>query len=199
MNRHAGASFTLSVLIVAFFAVVLYQPDPHRASSSGGRSPSRSSAPDPVAANAGPAPTPGVPLIEATAERVPLPVEESRTPSAIASGPRPLSSRPPAGRDPAGAATVSRPTGVRRFDPGLPPRSKEADPPAPFQTVSRRRPVTPAPRSAFTQVGEGESLADVAARVYGTREAAHDLWMANRDVIDNPETPLRNGSLLRTP
>jgi hypothetical protein len=62
------------------------------------------------------------------------------------------------------------------------------------------RPANPRrPRSAFTTVAKGESLADVAYRVYGTEEAKRSLWLANRDHLDQPDSPLTAGMALRTP
>jgi hypothetical protein len=55
------------------------------------------------------------------------------------------------------------------------------------------------PKSAFTTVEKGESLADVACRVYGSEEAKETLWLANRDELTSPNGPLRPGSSLRTP
>jgi nucleoid-associated protein YgaU len=46
---------------------------------------------------------------------------------------------------------------------------------------------------------EGETLTDVALRVYGTADASRTLWLANRDVIDRTATPLHAGVMLRTP
>src|SRR6185437_10577102 len=70
--------------------------------------------------------------------------------------------------------------------------------PARVRPVSRTRSV-PGPRSAFTVVDDGESLDDVALRVYGTAEKAPWLWQANRDLIARKESPLIAGTLLRTP
>jgi hypothetical protein len=56
-----------------------------------------------------------------------------------------------------------------------------------------------APKSPFTVVQEGEKLADVANRVYGTSDAAESLWRANRDQVSLIDSPLSRGTLLRTP
>lgn len=71
------------------------------------------------------------------------------------------------------------------------PRPSESSPaPAP----------APAPaRPEFAVVAEGEDLADVAGRVYGSERAAEDLWRANRDSLPRVDSPLRPGMLLRTP
>lgn len=54
-------------------------------------------------------------------------------------------------------------------------------------------------RGAFTKTRGGESLADVAERVYGTRTAVDSLWRANRDVLNAPDDPIEEGLILRTP
>jgi hypothetical protein len=55
------------------------------------------------------------------------------------------------------------------------------------------------PSASFTQVEVGETLADVAARVYGSADAADELWRSNRDQLPRPDSPVRVGMLLRTP
>jgi nucleoid-associated protein YgaU len=55
------------------------------------------------------------------------------------------------------------------------------------------------PRGAFTRVRAGETLAAIAARVYGNEDAAEGLWMANRDLLEREDAPLHEGALLRTP
>lgn len=54
-------------------------------------------------------------------------------------------------------------------------------------------------RGAFTKTRRGESLAEVAERVYGTRTAVDSLWRANRDVLIAPDDPIEEGLILRTP
>lgn len=78
---------------------------------------------------------------------------------------------------------------------GVVEQSRSKPRPAVADTGKKPRPA----RSAFTQATEGESLTDVAVRVYGTSDAAKTLWMANRDLIERPETVLVAGTLLRTP
>ena len=55
------------------------------------------------------------------------------------------------------------------------------------------------PSPGFATSQPGESLTDVAARVLGSADAAEALWRANRDQLESPESPLRAGTLLRTP
>jgi hypothetical protein len=54
-------------------------------------------------------------------------------------------------------------------------------------------------RPSFTEVGQGESLTDVAVRVYGTSAAARSIWKSNRDILGGQDAPLRAGMVLRTP
>jgi nucleoid-associated protein YgaU len=99
----------------------------------------------------------------------------------------PAPSPPPAVAEPGRLAAVATPVAE-----AVPPA------PAPVRPVSRRQPIG-RPRSAFTRVARGESLADVARRVYGSAEATRPLWLANRDQVARLDQPLREGTLLRTP
>ncbi len=67
------------------------------------------------------------------------------------------------------------------------------------RTVSRVRVNAPRSPGVFTTVERGETLADVATRVYGTSGTAAHVWRANRDQLLTVETPPRAGMLLRTP
>ena len=74
--------------------------------------------------------------------------------------------------------------------------------PAPPRTAARPAERKPPPRQArggFTECRAGESLADVAQRVYGSTERTQALWLANRDVLDRADARLAPGTLLRTP
>ncbi|SIN69696.1 hypothetical protein SAMN05444166_0198 [Singulisphaera sp. GP187] len=185
MNQHVGASFTLSVLVVVFFAVILYEPDHARPVSPPG------STSEPVEATQAPPPTPGVPLIESAATAEPPASSITTRPLEAVALIEPERIAPPKLTTP-----PSRPR-PRVAPPAQPPAA--SDPPAVIQVVSRRQSPPPGRHSAFTQVGEGESLTDVALRVYGTSEASTALWRANRDIIAHRETPLNPGLLLRTP
>ena len=167
MNRNVGASFSLSVLTVLTFAVVLYQPDapPVRSVSKAAPSP--------------PAPREAAEIVEAHEPPVSAPASvvvgnTVATPAVAVSRPAvPVVSRTV---QTAGSATAPRP-------------------------VSRRevvRPPVAEPRGAFTRVRRGETLADVARRVYGTDDA-ESLWKSNRDLIDGPAATPGEGTLLRTP
>ncbi len=70
--------------------------------------------------------------------------------------------------------------------------------PGPVRAVAQSAPRS-RPLSAFTRVENGESLRDIALRVYGSEDALRLLWQANRDELDRPDDPLRVGMVLRTP
>ena len=125
MNENVGASFGLSVLVVIFFAVVLYQPE----------------TPAPPVAS--------VPSIE------------------------PVEALPP------------------EAPPSIAARPAARTEPEPVKPVE--------PRGAFTRVREGETLTDVARRVYGSDADVKTLWLANRDRLDRLDSPVTAGSILRTP
>jgi nucleoid-associated protein YgaU len=107
---------------------------------------------------------------------------------------------PPQGTARPAASAVPRSSGVATGpEPAPAPREviagRVADAPA---GPAPRRPAR-RPSGAFTRVAAGESLAEVALRVYGTAEAARTIWQANRDQLDRPDAPLGAGTVLRTP
>jgi hypothetical protein len=155
MNRHVGASFTLSFSVVGFFAIILYQPE----------GPPVPAAPPPSVAHS---PADG---------------------SLVATG---LERSPTSAPDPSVRPTTVRETADRAASRPVVAATTKAQ-------GAPRRPGPLRPRSAFTEVAEGESLADVATRVYGAPEEARKLWHANRDMIGSFEAPLQVGMLLRTP
>jgi hypothetical protein len=55
------------------------------------------------------------------------------------------------------------------------------------------------PRPPFTVVEPGESLVDVASRIYGSSDSTEALWKANRDQLERIDSKLTRGTLLRTP
>jgi hypothetical protein len=181
MNKNVGASFTLSVLVVAFFAVALYQPDPQtRRASARTTSPVQTrTPPDSKVAVAPPTPEPRVP----TAAPIPT------------AGPR---VDPPASASKDAGGSVSQ---VARHDQQATKPRPTPDRATVTKTISRRSEAVrdPEPRGAFTSVRDGETLADVARRVYGPASDPNTLWMANRDLIARKDAPLRAGMMLRTP
>lgn len=182
MTRHLGVSVFLSVAIVVFFAVVLYQPE--------GPAPAPASAP--VAERSAPEPATSPPDTTPTEPR-PVPtadVHVSETPPAPPVVRTLPVSRRPAAPGPAVARSLARPPEpLARSQPS--PRAKTAKPRRPAATTGRRL--------AFIQADAGETVADVALRVYGSPEAAGALWMANRDILPDRDTRLSAGTVLRTP
>lgn len=110
----------------------------------------------------------------------------------------------PANRDPAGSAGSPRIASTRDRLASSDPlarnyRNQTARSSEQVRTRAQYRPTQRRPLAAFTDVRSGESLADVARRVYGTEQATQSLWLANRDQVSEPEASLRSGMLLRTP
>lgn len=62
------------------------------------------------------------------------------------------------------------------------------------QKTTRKR-----PDSAFTEARNGETLAEVAERVYGTGIDLRAFWKVNRDQLATMDAPIRAGMVLRTP
>jgi hypothetical protein len=87
---------------------------------------------------------------------------------------------------------VAASSGERVDDPSPPATPRPANP---GRTASP--PVIAS--EGFTQSLEGESLRDVARRVYGSPDEAEGLWRLNRDLIPRREGVLPAGTLLRTP
>jgi len=129
---------------------------------------------------AGPEVTSGKPERPRPAPRTPLP---ELTPE------EPLTGRlSPAAIGPDAGEMRSIPAADARGDPigSVPPQS------------STSTPVLP-PCEGFTQAREGETLRDVAIRLYGSSDEAESLWRLNRDLIRRREGTLPAGTLLRTP
>jgi hypothetical protein len=185
MNRQVGPSILLSVAIVCFFAVALYQHDPPQ--TRDGRSRSRSA--DAIA-RSGSAPSPepkgptstrvdAVERVHAVSVRTER--ERQPVPPAVPSALRPS------------LATATRPPG--------PSVHKRAAYPMGSDQATKGKPIEVArrPPSPFTVVEADESLEDVARRIYGSRIHVESLWRANRDALPARDAPLSTGLLLRTP
>ena len=186
MNEHAGPACALSGLIVGAFAVLLYEkpeipaaPKPP-ARSVADASPRRVEAPrvdsPPAASRDHPAiPVPTTPVIahaevNAIGGPAPNPLEAGPT------GVREPRSGPSVGPPKATSPGEGRAESAKRhaFDPGR-------------------------PRPPFTVVGPGETLVEVATRVYGSGDSARAIWKANRDQMERIDSELTPGTLLRTP
>ena len=183
MNEHAGPACALSVLIVGIFAVLLHERDqPPLPSKSAIRNAADAKAglPDPDPGNLALSPIRETALISPPPSPRTSILKEAATPTPAR---KPEPSKRPAEPD----RSVS---GSRTSLPGgKASQTRKVVP----------RPPPPGPRSPFTVVESGETLADVATRVYGSPEAREAVWKANRDQIARIDSPLARGTLLRTP
>jgi nucleoid-associated protein YgaU len=151
MNQHLGASYTLSVLIVIGFALLMAKSD----------------ITVPTRREVAPKSNPRVKSIERSTE----PVAQ-------------VKAAPKQGQGQIEASIVmpaSSPVSLAR-------------------PISHVKPATALkPRGEFTTVRPGESLVEVARRVYGTEAHVAKLWHANRDQLPDRSTTPRVGMTLRTP
>ncbi len=181
MNRQVGPSIVLSVLIVCFFAVALYQRDPPRPS----RGRARPTAADAIA-RSGSAPPRG-------------PRRSSSAQSESAERPQPVS----ATREvPAHPIALASDSSITAFEPApaQSARPRGADSVGPDGSMRGQRiEVARQPASAFTIVLTDETLDDVAHRVYGSGALADSLWRANRDALPRRDSAMSTGMVLRTP
>jgi hypothetical protein len=206
MSRQAGPSIVLSVLIVCFFAVALFQRDSPRVRAKGGRSPARES----VARTTPP---------DSGRKRTAPTKDEARIRRAIATNG--LSSKADDstnnGVDRARSAAPSQQSAAidartaRSESPGLlgSKQPGERATRAPARGTGRATGAGSAPPqktvaardqpSAFTTALESETIEDVSSRVYGTPDYGDMLWRANRDTLPQRNSPVSTGMLLRTP
>lgn len=202
MTRQVIPSMLLSVLIVCFFSVVLYEhekPRPTEKSAipktDGGSSPPASDTPT----SSGPA-----------TEASPKPARPAGSPAAAEpTPPAPASPGEPV-REKGSSNVEPSPRPAPGPEPKLetkPETNSEAPRPAaspatpPESTGALEKPSGPpsGPSSPFTTVKQGESLEDVSVRVYGSTDQVQAIWRANRDLLPKRDSPLPAGSVLRTP
>lgn len=178
MNEHAGPACTLSVLIVGIFAVLLHEKDQ-----------------SPTLAKPR-APEPGV--VKEHHREPQSPRGESISRSLETS---PGSSPPSTSIQLHEAGSKGDPSRTFLNTASASTTSASSANPTnrPVKLPSKPKPRLIRPRSPFTVVGPGESLADVATRVYGSPDAKEAIWKANRDQIAQVDSPLVRGTLLRTP
>jgi hypothetical protein len=206
MSRQAGPSIVLSVLIVCFFAVALFQRDSPRTRGGHGRSQARES----VARTASPAA--GTTRSAQDADH--KPTSRATVQSKMSSLPADDSICASVNRVPAAAADSrsrdsrngrsEHPVALGSNRPGKGTQEESARAKARIQQpAATSQPRTPdsarSGRSTFTTVRESETIEDVSSRVYGTQEYGDLLWRANRDTLPKRKSPLSTGMLLRTP
>jgi hypothetical protein len=141
---------------------------------------------------------------KATAEPTASPVPQGDSASSSPPKPSRASTRDKPAAEPqvlpqSPASKSSRPTTApakegtaRSLGPAIadaPPVTKRASEPA----------AESARQQAFTSVRQGETLRDVAIRVYGSADELDSLWRVNRDVLPHRDSLLTAGSVLRTP
>ena len=220
MNRHVIPSMILSVLIVCFFSVMLYEREKPGAIARPGVAPvpavpsaSASQNIDKPAASAAPA-SKAPDASEAVNERPQREIKrpaQTETPPASTADPHAQGipagalgkARPVAVADaPAAAAAVATregpgsapaPVATRSADPASIPKEKPARP------AADSSPALTAHRSPLTTVKDGETLEDVTIRIYGSSDQLDLLWRANRDILPRRNSPLSAGAVLRTP
>ena len=194
MTRHLGPSIALSFFMVGVFAVLLYQPEKRPALAQ--NEPSSMPSDPTTAAPEPPSPTPGIPLAEAEQRPQPESREPDERPRITPTTARVDDSaiRPAAVHTVASSNVEAWPmTRSHAYTSERRPAGPVARPPARRAFVAHRR------HAPFTQVAQGESLADIAIRVYGSTDAARAIWLANRDILTAEDAPLSSGMLLRTP
>lgn len=226
MDRHVIPSMILSVLIVCFFSVLLYERDKPSAlarDSGGETTPAASSVPAPDKPDT-------LAASSATAAKTPetlTPVSPSKPvdqgPHQEAKGllqPGARSASTADERAPSSAAANSeKAVPVRAVEAPASPAVPASQGPAPApqkdatslaDRVSRPKekpasqaaslsPASSGPRSAFTTVKDGETLEDVTVRIYGSSDQLDLLWRANRDLLPRKNSPLSASAVLRTP
>ncbi len=177
MNEHAGPASALSVLIVGVFAVLLHDRQPPPKASP---------------------PLPNKQVIVNDLIRQPksptTPDVSSSRPAKVSATEKPVV-RAAEVRKP--AEPVTPPTSTARVEKR--PDTQGSATPRPSVSTEPPKSVATSPRGPFTVVQAGETLVEVARRIYGTTDAAETLWRANRDQVAMIDSPLTRGTLLRTP
>jgi|SRR5208337_2961155 len=220
MNRQIIPSMILSLLIVCFFSIVLYQRDKPGAverPSGGAPAPavtpaSASQSVDKPAAPSAPAskgPNSSKVIDEGPPREIKGPAKTVTPPASTAD--QRAQSAPAAGLEKAEPVRVAEPPAVpvvtATAGPGSVPSevaTRSADPVSrpqekPPSHAAGSSPASTAHRSAFTTVKDGETLEDVTIRIYGSSDQLDLLWRANRDLLPRRNSPLSAGAVLRTP
>ncbi len=220
MNRQIIPSMILSVLIVCFFSIVLYEHDKPAAVarvSGGGPAPVATpvSAPQNVDRSAATADAASKGLdsskvVDEGPPRATGGLAKAATP-AVSMADQSAQSSPVPGQEKAEPVRVAEapvvPAVTAAESPGPAPSqvaTSSADPMSrpqekPASPTSGPAPASTGQRSAFTTVKDGETLEDVSKRIYGSSDQLDVLWRANRDLLPHRKSPLSAGAVLRTP
>jgi hypothetical protein len=220
MNRQIIPSMILSVLIVCFFSIVLYERDKPGAlarPSGGDPAPAATSAAasrnvDTPAATSAAAPKgPDTSkVVDEVPQREIKGLAKTETPPASTADQH-VQSSPAAGLEKAKPVRVAEaptvPAVTATEGPGSAPSqgaTRSADPVSSPNEKQASHAAGPSPasaghRSAFTTVKDGETLEDVTLRIYGSSDQLDLLWRANRDLLPRKDSPLSASAVLRTP
>lgn len=220
MNRQVTPSMILSVLIVCFFSIVLYERDKPGAlarSSRGDPAPAATSASasqnvhKPAATSAAAFKGPDTSkVVDEGPQREIKGLAKTETPPASTAD-QCAQSSPAAGLEKAKPVRVAEapavPAVTATDGPGSAPSevaTRSADPVSspkemPASHAAGSSPASTGHRSAFTTVKDGETLEDVTVRIYGSSDQLDLLWRANRDFLPRKNSPLSAGAVLRTP
>lgn len=206
MNRQALPSIFLSVAIVCFFAVALYPRDgePRKVAQREGPAKSRTDAPaQPRLSTRSPA--------DGDVKTPPIAAEASTGPVVFAAPVRQAGARQPigmlnspdvpgeAGRIASRGRVNEAPVPAVRVTSARGSQRGTSRPSTQERAESAPNSIGRLARAPFTVVGSGETMADVARRVYGNADDVESLWRANRDVVSGPGAPLSPGTVLHTP
>ncbi len=206
MNRQIIPSMFLSVLIVCFFSIVLYErdkpgalarpaggdPAPAAASTAASKGPDSSQVGDEGAPREtkglAKTETPPASTADQRAQSSPAAGQEQAEPVRVAEAPA-----VPAMTATNGPGSTPSQVATRPAEPVSPPKEQ------PASHAAGSAPASTAHRSAFTTVQDGETLEDVTIRIYGSSDQLDQLWRANRDLLPRRNSPLSAGAVLRTP
>lgn len=220
MNRQIIPSMILSVLIVCFFSIALYQSDRSGALArpSGGEpapavTPASASqnADKPAATSTAASKGPDSPkVVDEGPPRETRRLAKTETPPASTAD-QSAQGSPVSGLEKAEPIRVAEAPAVPAVTAADSPGSASA-PVATGSAAPASRPQEKPPghaagtapasiahRSAFTTVRDGETLEDVTMRIYGSSDQLDMLWRANRDLLPRRNSPLGAGAVLRTP
>jgi hypothetical protein len=188
MNRQVGPSILLSVCIVCFFAVVLFQHDPKRlpAGAAG-----KQGARDRTAARRSVNPPPSSAAARTTAAANGIAIGAERG-NGLELNPPGAPSPPSHGNPLQGMVRAASVRSTRGSEVAGSPIIDSVRRPPPVKQPHQ-------PRSAFTLVEPNENIENVAVRIYGSTDAVESLWRANRDLLPTKNSALSPGMILRTP
>jgi hypothetical protein len=192
LNPSVGASFSLSFLVVATAAVALNPALDRIPKPAAGADEIAATETDPGRSAGSAAPDFG-PVEPAAGKRSQTPTSQGEV-AILAQPDQARLTRVPERSIDQSEWTPREPARAERL------KASAVSPGSATSRSSLRRQAPGKRRSEFFfGVREGETLTDVARRLYGSADAAEALWQVNRDHVSRPDTPLPSGTPLRTP